>query len=260
MDHELMTMWLSVDPMAGKYPSISPYNYCIWNPTKLVDPNGENAVDDWYMNNSTQYYTWFDGSGEREGYTHIGEKGSVLGEYEPYVDEILKEYGHSGLYREGLTLDISPTDKGALMCSHERGWDFLDEFLSGTGPEISILGESHPYTQCMQNSNIVKNAQQMIIDGETNVPDQISNVKSNFGLIGLFHAGLSLPKQFIGSYRFDAYTSSDGSNLINIISDCKSLRSFMYHITPQSWNSQRSGGRQCLSNTYQFYIWNSSLK
>ena len=41
MDHELMTMWLSVDPMADKYPSISPYAYCVWNPIKLVDPNGE---------------------------------------------------------------------------------------------------------------------------------------------------------------------------------------------------------------------------
>ena len=28
LDHELMTMWLSVDPMADKYPSISPYAYC----------------------------------------------------------------------------------------------------------------------------------------------------------------------------------------------------------------------------------------
>jgi len=40
MDHELMTMWLSVDPMADKYPGISPYAYCAWNPVKLVDPDG----------------------------------------------------------------------------------------------------------------------------------------------------------------------------------------------------------------------------
>ena len=40
MDHELMTMWLSVDPLADKYPGISPYVYCAWNPVKLVDPDG----------------------------------------------------------------------------------------------------------------------------------------------------------------------------------------------------------------------------
>ena len=41
MDHEQMTMWLSVDPMSDKYPGISPYAYCAWNPVKLVDPDGE---------------------------------------------------------------------------------------------------------------------------------------------------------------------------------------------------------------------------
>ncbi|MBR2958361.1 MAG: RHS repeat-associated core domain-containing protein, partial [Bacteroidales bacterium] len=48
MDHELMTMWLSVDPMADKYPSISPYAYCAWNPVKLVDPDGR---DIWKLDN-----------------------------------------------------------------------------------------------------------------------------------------------------------------------------------------------------------------
>ena len=43
MDHELTTMWLSVDPMADKYPSISPYAYCAWNPVKLVDPEGRDV-------------------------------------------------------------------------------------------------------------------------------------------------------------------------------------------------------------------------
>ena len=33
--------WLSVDPMSDKYPSMSPYAYCAWNPVKLVDPDGE---------------------------------------------------------------------------------------------------------------------------------------------------------------------------------------------------------------------------
>ena len=53
MDYELMTMWLSIDPMADKYPSISPYAYCAWNPVKLVDPDGKEL----YINvNNTKYY------------------------------------------------------------------------------------------------------------------------------------------------------------------------------------------------------------
>ena len=36
-----LSLWLSVDPMADKYPSLSPYNYCAWNPMKLIDPDGK---------------------------------------------------------------------------------------------------------------------------------------------------------------------------------------------------------------------------
>lgn len=32
--------WLSPDPLANKYPNISPYAYCSWNPLRYVDPNG----------------------------------------------------------------------------------------------------------------------------------------------------------------------------------------------------------------------------
>ncbi len=41
---ELLTGWLSVDPMADKYPSLSPYSYCVWNPVKLVDPEGMDTI------------------------------------------------------------------------------------------------------------------------------------------------------------------------------------------------------------------------
>ena len=39
-----LSIWLSVDPMSDKYPSLSPYVYCADNPIKLVDPNGEDAT------------------------------------------------------------------------------------------------------------------------------------------------------------------------------------------------------------------------
>ncbi len=41
---ELLTGWLSVDPMVDKYPNISPYNYCMWNPINVVDPNGMDTL------------------------------------------------------------------------------------------------------------------------------------------------------------------------------------------------------------------------
>ena len=44
-----LSIWLSVDPQASKYPSSSPYVYCANNPIKLVDPNGE----DWFENELT---------------------------------------------------------------------------------------------------------------------------------------------------------------------------------------------------------------
>ena len=44
MDHELMTMWLSVDPMADKYPRLSPYAYCAWNPIRLIDEDGKEPI------------------------------------------------------------------------------------------------------------------------------------------------------------------------------------------------------------------------
>jgi RHS repeat-associated protein len=40
---EVLTGWLSVDPMMDKYPSISPYAYCMWNPIKLVDHVGRDV-------------------------------------------------------------------------------------------------------------------------------------------------------------------------------------------------------------------------
>ena len=38
-------MWLSVDPLFEKYAGMSPYNYCIGNPVKMVDPDGNDAMD-----------------------------------------------------------------------------------------------------------------------------------------------------------------------------------------------------------------------
>ena len=52
-DSDILTGWLSVDPMADKYPNLSPYAYCAWNPIRLVDPDGEKIINAYeeYKNN-----------------------------------------------------------------------------------------------------------------------------------------------------------------------------------------------------------------
>ena len=40
-----LSFWLSVDPMKGKYPSLTPYNYCANNPIILKDLNGNEWVN-----------------------------------------------------------------------------------------------------------------------------------------------------------------------------------------------------------------------
>ena len=68
MDHEMMTMWLSVDPMADKYPSISPYAYCAWNPVKQVDPDGREIV----IKDGEQTYYY------RSGHVYLSKKHGAL--------------------------------------------------------------------------------------------------------------------------------------------------------------------------------------
>ena len=40
-----LSIWLSVDPMSDKYPSLSPYTYCANNPVRLKDPDGRLIID-----------------------------------------------------------------------------------------------------------------------------------------------------------------------------------------------------------------------
>jgi|688.fasta_scaffold02656_6 RHS repeat-associated protein len=45
-----VSIWLSVDPLAEKYPNWNPYNYVMQNPINLIDPTGMEAEGDPHTN------------------------------------------------------------------------------------------------------------------------------------------------------------------------------------------------------------------
>ena len=63
--HPTLSIWLSVDPMADKYPSTSPYTYCANNPVRLVDPDGR---DIWEVSETTGKVSWKEKSNEHKLY------------------------------------------------------------------------------------------------------------------------------------------------------------------------------------------------
>ena len=132
-----VSVWLSVDPLADKYPSMSPYMYTAGNPVMLVDPNGMETIarrDEWEINSKTGDVTWkkksdkhvlyaVDGKGKRTGNSVAVSNSDVL-------NQLLKDdnkYAGSNYYtyrfadvsgdKQGNTDDIFKT---FLFCAQNR--------------------------------------------------------------------------------------------------------------------------------------------
>ena len=45
-----VSLWLNVDPLAEKYPHVSPYTYTLNNPIKFIDPDGRAPMDNITVN------------------------------------------------------------------------------------------------------------------------------------------------------------------------------------------------------------------
>jgi len=70
--HSTASVWLSVDSLSDKYPSVSPYVYCANNPVRLVDPDGREW---WVPEGATQpiYSKEITKENHPQGSTYLGE-------------------------------------------------------------------------------------------------------------------------------------------------------------------------------------------
>ena len=81
-----LSIWLSVDPMSDKYPSLSPFVYCANNPVKVVDPNGEEI---WIVGEDGNQYKYNNGNFyTKDGKLYTPEAGSFLSTAGNAIDKL----------------------------------------------------------------------------------------------------------------------------------------------------------------------------
>ena len=125
-----LSIWLSVDPMAHKYPSLSPYVYCANNPIKLVDPNGEEV--------------WIPGVDDNGNVTYTAEKGDDH-------DSFVRQFDTQGKSRDifknaGFGINSGDVKEGDVI----KG----DAVKKATGSDV-LKGNWHNMTNSQKASQLI---------------------------------------------------------------------------------------------------------
>ena len=129
-DGDLSGLFLSVDPMADKYPSISPYAYCAWNPVKLVDPDGRKIRGVKYNENTNQF---------------TYNKRAIKRGTDKYIEARIKtESGRAGIYKlmeSKKNYIIRVTDKPIVISNGESLQQLNGQYLKETSTILVSTAE-----------------------------------------------------------------------------------------------------------------------
>jgi hypothetical protein len=128
-----VSKWLSSDPLSDKYPEISPYAYCHWNPVNKIDPDGR---EEWSLDINTGKFQ------------NIGDKGGSITDYYSvgtYEGEKFSSYSNYEIERGDGAINsfrIQETDKSTISAFHIPEENTSGFILERPGPDTSESGQS----------------------------------------------------------------------------------------------------------------------
>ena len=129
-----ISKWLSVDPLSDKYPSISPYAYCNWNPVKYVDPDGRDIYRYDNKTGDIKLYQKTDDNFDQFGKFKYNRK---TGDYEPLLkkDGCIKTYtdhlgNHDEIAKGILRNGLNMKQRGATFIVDKNVGPAIDDYFN----------------------------------------------------------------------------------------------------------------------------------
>ena len=160
-----VSKWLSPDPLCDKYPEISPYAYCGWNPIKYVDPDGRKVgMSGAYRNEdgttsiATFYYGEVDGV---RGFYHNGQR--LGNEFANKATDAIGKIHDGGKYgkmlvdavvKDDRTINLNQVRKpkdNASKCALKALFWCVDDFKPGSEDVPSFITLSHEFGHFLTN-------------------------------------------------------------------------------------------------------------
>jgi RHS repeat-associated protein len=117
--------WLTIDPLASKYPSLSPYNFVGNSPVVFVDPDGEKIII---------YYDSGEKNSEGEPILKSYEYGSGLkvpkDKFVKQAVKTLKKIERKGLDPNGIIEDIKTSETNHAAILYKANWNSTAAHIS----------------------------------------------------------------------------------------------------------------------------------
>ena len=135
-----LSIWLSVDPMSDKYPSMNPYVYCANNPIKLVDPNGEDIIE---VDQKTGKTTITEQKGN--DILRCGNKSVELsgnGVYQKAFEAGEKEGNNGGTLLMGMSKSDAKATFNFMADNTNVEWGYM-ETSNDNGSSSFMVGSAH---------------------------------------------------------------------------------------------------------------------